>query len=139
MSQSKLADVILGTDAHQRIRLMQTAIASSLIGISVLGVNYAAWAGLAPHGPALWYTGFTFASYAGFFLFIRFGFNRGYADPSMALAQIIVALASGVWAYAITGPGRGAVFATPIVAMMFGMYSLEPRTVRRLGVLGVAL
>jgi diguanylate cyclase (GGDEF)-like protein len=42
-----------------------------------------------------------------------------------------VALLSSVWAYAIVGPGRGAVFPTPIVVLMFGMYSLRPRTVRR--------
>ncbi len=139
MSPATLANFFLGTDAHQRIRLMQTAIASGLIGISVLGVNYAAWAGLVPAGPASWYTGFTVLCYGGFFIFIRLGFNRTYADPSLALAQIVTALACGVWAYAITGPGRGAAFATPIVAMMFGMYSLDPRTVRQLGWLGVAM
>ena len=139
MSHPTLAHLILGSDAHQRIRLMQTAIASGLIGVSVLGVNYAAWAGLVPAGPAGWYTGFTVLSYASFFLFIRLGFNRIYADPSLALAQIVTALVCGVWAYAITGPGRGAAFATPIVAMMFGMYSLDPRTVRQLGWLGVAM
>jgi len=139
MNPATLANFILGTDAHQRIRLMQTAIASGLMGISVLGVNYAAWTGLVPAGPASWYTGFTVLSYAGFFVFIRLGFNRIYADPSLALAQIVTSLVCGVWAYAITGPGRGAAFATPIVAIMFGMYSLEPRTVRQLGWLGVAM
>jgi diguanylate cyclase len=139
MSLSKLANLVLGSDAHQRIRLMQTAIASGLMGISVLGVNYVVWVGLAPPGPAAWYSAFTLVSFAGFFVFIRLGFNRIYLDPSLALAQIVIALMSGVWAYAITGPGRGAVFATPIVAMMFGMYSLEPRTVRQLGWLGVSM
>jgi len=139
MSPPTLANFFLGTDAHQRIRLMQTAIASGLMGISVIGVNYVVWAGLAPAGPATWYTSFTVVAFAGFFVFIRLGFNRIYLDPSLALAQIVVALVSGVWAYAITGPGRGAVFATPIVAIMFGMYSLGPRTVRQLGWLGVAM
>jgi len=139
MSPATLAHLIFGTDAHQRIRLMQTAIGAGLMGVSVLGVNYAAWAGLVPAGPAGWYTAFTVFCYAGFFVFIRLGFNRIYADPSLALAQIVTALVCGVWAYAITGPGRGAAFATPIVAMMFGMYSLDPRTVRQLGWLGVAM
>src|SRR5689334_11490924 len=104
MSPPTLANFFLGTDAHQRIRLMQTAIASGLMGISVIGVNYVVWTGLAPAGPATWYTAFTVVAFAGFFVFIRLGFNRIYLDPSLALAQIVVALVSGVWAYAITGP-----------------------------------
>jgi diguanylate cyclase (GGDEF)-like protein len=107
--------------------------------ISVLGVNYAAWSGLAHHGAAAWYTAYVTLMFAGFFSFIRLGFNKGYRDPSLAQAQIVVALVAGAWAYAITGAGRGAVFATPIVAMMFGMYSLQPATVRRLGWLAVAM
>jgi len=139
MSVPAIATVLLGTERHQRIRLMQTGIASVLMVVSALGVNYVVWVGLAPSEPALWYTTATLGTFAGFLLFIRLGFNLGYRDPSMALAQIVAALLSGVWAYAITGPGRGAVFATPIVAVMFGMYSLQPVTVRRIGWLAIAL
>jgi len=134
-----ITTALLGTDAHQRIRLLQTGIASLLIIVSALGVNYTVWVGLAPAEPAFWYTVATLLTFAGFLLFIRLGLNVGYADPSMALAQIVAALLSGVWAYAITGPGRGAVFATPIVAVMFGMYSLQPSTVRRIGWLAIGL
>jgi diguanylate cyclase (GGDEF)-like protein len=139
MSSLALATSLFGNDRRQRIRLMQTGIASTLMVVSALGVNYTVWVGIAPAGPALWYTVATLATFAGFFVFIRLGFNLAFHDPSMALAQIVAALMSGVWAYAITGPGRGAVFATPVVAVMFGMYSLAPATVRRVGGFAIAL
>jgi diguanylate cyclase (GGDEF)-like protein len=133
MSVPALATASLGSERHQRIRLMQAGIASLLVTVSVLGVLYTAWVGITPLDQAIWYALATVGTFGGFLVFIRLGFNLSYRDPSMALGQIVAALASGVWAYAIVGPGRGAVFATPIVAVMYGMYSLQPATVRRIG------
>ncbi|HJV60278.1 MAG TPA: diguanylate cyclase [Albitalea sp.] len=135
----EIATVVLGSDRHQRIRLLQTGIATLLMCACALGVNYLAWVGAATWPAAAWWTSCTLGAFAGFLLFIRLGFNRGFADPSLTIVQMVTALASGVWAYAITGAGRGAVFPAPIVVLMFGMYALQPATVRRIGWLAVAM
>ena len=132
-------DALLGTDPHQRIRLRQTVIASVLMLASALGVNYLCWVGLTPAPAAVAWTVVTLGTFAGFYVFIRLGFNRDFGDPSLTVAQMVAALVSSVWAYSIAGPGRGAVFPTPIVVLMFGMYSLHPGTVRRVGWFAVAL
>jgi diguanylate cyclase (GGDEF)-like protein len=107
--------------------------------VSAIGVNYLVWVGIVPFWSALWWTIYTIGAFAAVFIFIRLGFNVAYADPSLTVLQMVIALASGVWAYAIAGPGRGAVFPTPIVTLMFGMYALPPVAVRRMGWLAVAL
>jgi diguanylate cyclase (GGDEF)-like protein len=134
-----LVDRLLGHEPHQRIRLTQTAIATLLMCASAAGINYLAWVGLAPVRAAAWWTGLTLGSFVGFLVFIRLGWNKRFADPSLTLVQMGVALVSSVAAYALAGPGRGAVFPTPIVVLMFGMYSLAPRTVRRMGWFAVVL
>ena len=139
MPAHPIVDRLLGTDSHQRIRLMQTSIAALLLCASALGVNYLAWTGITPLRAAAWWTLATLGSFAGFFVVIRLGLNRSFADPSLTLAQMTVALLSGAGAYAIAAEGRGAVFPTPVVVLMFGMYSLSPRTVRRVGWFAIAL
>jgi len=132
-------DRLIGTDPHQRIRLRQCAIGALLMCASALGVNYLAWAGLAPEREVAWWTLVTLGTFAGFLVVIRLGLNRHFAEPSLSVPQMTAALLSSAWAYAIAGAGRGAVFPAPIVALMFGMYALAPGTVRRIGVFAVAL
>jgi diguanylate cyclase (GGDEF)-like protein len=71
--------------------------------------------------------------FLGFFVFIRLGLNRRFADPSLTVPQMLAALVFCATAYALAGAGRGAVLPTPIVVMIFGMYSLDSKLVRRLG------
>jgi diguanylate cyclase len=128
-----IATALLGTDPHQRIRLLQTATASLLMFAAAVAVNYLMWVGITPVGPGVAWTVFTLGSFAGFLLFIRLGFNQGFADPSLSAAQMVLAMVISAWAYAIANAGRGAVFPAPMLTMMFGMYALKPESIRRIG------
>jgi diguanylate cyclase (GGDEF)-like protein len=139
MPASRFVDRVLGTERHQRIRVLQTAIASVLMVASAAGVDYLVWVGITPASEGAWWTLFTLGAFAGFLVVVRLGLNQRFAEPSLTVPQMLVALVSSAWAYAIAGPGRGAVFPTPIVVLMFGMYALAPRTVRRVGWFAVAL
>lgn len=139
MRKAEMLDAVLGTDPRQRIRLRQTSIAMLMMGASAVGVNYMVWRGVTPLAAGVWWTALTLGAFAGFYAAIRSGFNRRFADPSLTIAQMVTALLSSVWAYAIVGPARGAVFPTAIVVLMFGMYSLQPRTVRRVAWFAIAL
>src|SRR5262245_29672381 len=133
MSVPSFADHLLGTDARQRHRVLQTGIATMLMGASAVGMNYLAWIGVVPVAQAVGWSLFTLGCFTVFLVAMRLGLNRRLAEPSLTLPQMIVALLSGAWAYAIAGPARGAVFAAPIVVLMFGMNALSPLTVRRVG------
>ncbi len=138
-ASSRRAAWLLTRDPSQRIRLLQTATATVLMCASALGLEYLVWAGFAPAVPSAWWTAATLLAFVGFFVFIRLGFNLHLSDPSLTVPQMVVALVCCVSAYALAGAGRGAVFPTPIVVMIFGMYSLHPKVVRRVGWFAVLL
>jgi diguanylate cyclase (GGDEF)-like protein len=133
MSLSAIAPALLGTDRLQRIRLMQTGIATVLSLASALALNYLVWVGVVPWLPALWWTVVTLGGFAVFLMLIRSGANRRFAEPSLTVPQMSFALLSAAWAYTIAGPARGTIFPTPVVVLMFGMYALPPHMVRRIG------
>ena len=130
--RKRLGDVWLGADAHQRIRALQSSIASFLMLASAAALNFLAAAGIAPVAPVRWWTTLTLLTFGGFYIVIRSGLNLRFADPSLTLPQMSAAFIVSVAAYAITGAGRGAVIPMLMVILMFGMYSLRPRVVHLL-------
>jgi diguanylate cyclase (GGDEF)-like protein len=135
----RLADTVLTTDPRQRIRLLQCATASALMLASAIVLNYGVWAGFVAARPALWWTGATLAAFAIVFAVVRSGRNLAFADPSLTLPQMLIGFICAVSAYAIAGRGRGGVFPILMVILMFGMYSLPPREVRRAGLMAVVM
>src|SRR5205809_3019628 len=122
----------LGSDAHQRIRVAQTSIAWFLMAVSALALNYLAWVGIASPRPVLLWSACVLLAFGGFYGAIRSGHSLRYADPSLTVPQMCVAFVGSVAAYAIAGAGRGAMIPILMVILMFGMYSLSPRTVHLL-------
>jgi diguanylate cyclase (GGDEF)-like protein len=135
----RLADLALTADPRQRIRLLQCATASGLMLASAAVLNYGVWAGFVPARPALWWTIATLAAFATVFAIVRSGHNLRFTDPSLTLPQMLIGFICAVTAYAIAGRGRGAVFPILMVILMFGMYSLPQREVRRASLMAVAM
>ena len=125
--RQRLADMLLTTDPIQRLRLAQSGLAMVLMALSVAILVYAArLAGT----PALAVAGWATLSLGGmvaFFAAIRFGWSRGFADPSLTVVQMVFAISSGAIAYAMAGPMRGATFVVLLAILMFGMFQLRPR------------
>ncbi|MEY4562964.1 MAG: hypothetical protein RLZZ618_2241 [Pseudomonadota bacterium] len=138
-SPSPLADWLLGTDTHQRIRLVQCGVAVLLVLCSVVNMQYLVWAGIAPAVPVAWWTAVLAGGFVLFFLVIRVGRNLQFEDPSLTVPQMIFAIVCGAGGYAIAGQGRGGAFPILMVVFMFGMYSLRPEQVWRVGLLAVLL
>ncbi len=81
-------------------------------------------------------TAFNLSSTFGFYLLARSGLSaRLSSDPFLTLPQILFAMCSITWSYAITGPARGAVIAIMVVTLLFGMFGLPPRMAPRLALL----
>jgi hypothetical protein len=74
----------------------------------------------------------------GFFGLIRSGWSRRFRDPTLTVAQMVFALASGAVAYALLGAGRGAVFPAVMGVLMLGMFVASPRQMRWVSVYAVA-
>ncbi len=123
----RLLDLLLSTDPVQRVRLAQAGLALAMLGAGVLAMHYFVWAGVAPLAPVLWWSGLTLAGMVGFFLLIRTGVSRRFAEPSLTVPQMLFALSSGAVAYALLGEARGAVFPMVMVVLMFGMFIVSPR------------
>jgi diguanylate cyclase (GGDEF)-like protein len=136
---TRLLDLLLGTDPSQRTRLAQAGLALLLLAAGVAAMNYFAAVGVAPWAPVLWWSAVTLAGMVGFFVLIRSGFSRRWAEPSLTVPQMVFALASGAVAYALLGAGRGAVFPMVMVVLMFGMFIASPRQMRWVSVYAVLL
>ncbi len=139
MTPDALALRLLGADRHQRLRFGLSAAALALLCVLAAAMGYLAWTGLASPRAATWWAVCTLGSSIVFLVVIRLGANLRLQDPSMVWAQTGAALVSGAWAYAIAGGGRGVVFPLPVVVLMIGMYSLDPRRVWRIAAFAMAL
>lgn len=136
---SRLSDVLLSTDPVQRLRLAQAGLAMLLLAAGVLAMQYFVWIGVAPFAPVAWWSAFTLAGMALFFVLIRSGHSRRWHEPSLTVPQMVFALSSGAVAYALMGTGRGAVFPMVMVVLMFGMFIASPLQMRWVSLYAVAL
>jgi diguanylate cyclase len=127
MDLRRLGDALLTTDPVQRVRLAQAGLAMLMMAAGILAMCYAVLAGHAPAAPVLWWALGSAAGAATAFMLIRSGWSRRLAEPSLAVPQMLFALASGAVAYAIVGPARGGVFPIVMVVLMFGMFAASPR------------
>jgi len=139
MPPPSFVDRLLGTEPHQRVRLLQTSLALVLTGVGAVAMMVLVALGVAPAGPAMWWAGLTVGSFAGFALAIRLGWNRRFTETRFMVAQMAVALASAACAYVLAGAGRGAVLPAPVAVLMFGLLALSPHTLRRLAIFAIAL
>jgi diguanylate cyclase (GGDEF)-like protein len=124
---------LLGTDPAQRAR----ASASLLVLMMYVGYatvqQYMVSVGLVD-GPSSWrLTACYLCGQLGFHLLIRSGLNlRLKRGRSLWGPQVMWAIGSALWGYAITGPARGAVLTVLVVIILFGVFAARPERVARL-------
>ena len=83
---------------------------------------------------------FNLSGAVGFYLLMRTGWSVKVSnEPSLTMPQMVFAMVSITWSYAITGPARGAVIAIMILVIMFGMFILQPRQARALAMLAIVM
>jgi diguanylate cyclase (GGDEF)-like protein len=123
----RLADLWLGTDPAQRLRLRQTSLAMALMALCTPVLHYCVHVAQGERGLALWlWTLLSVGGMALLYACIRSGWSCRLQDPSMTALQIAFAIASAAFGYALAGPMRGAVFPVLTLVLMFGMFQLRP-------------
>lgn len=136
---TRTTDWLLGDEPRQRLRLAQSGLATLLMAIGAVAMHWFAYIGVAPAGPVWLWTLFSLGGLVLVFVLIRTGWTRQFADPSLTVVQMVYTIACGAWAYALVGPGRGAVFPILMVIMMFGMFELRPSALRGVSLYAVTL
>ncbi len=134
-----LIDLLITRDRAQRIRLSQTLLALLVMVISVAVMQFYVSSGLV-HGlyGRLWAL-VTALGCLSFYVAIRLGWTRRLNDPALTAVQTVFAVTSSAVAYALGGPARGGVFPALMLIMMFGLFSLNPRTMRVIVVYAVVV
>lgn len=135
----RILDVLLSTDKPQRIRSAQAALAGVLMLACVAELNFLALAGIVDSRFIDLWSGFCIVGALGFYALIRSGYSRRYKDPSLAVAQMIYAIACNAVAFVIAGQGRGVTLPIVAVVLMFGMFGLSMRQILSVAIYALVL
>ena len=127
---TRLANFLLGSDNLQRQTLTLLGLAALVTATVVILLGYAAAIGVADVHHVTMLSSLFFALIAGIYALVRSGFNRRFADPTLAMPQAILAQSLIACAYAMTGPVHGATMILLALVMVFGMFSLRAAAVR---------
>ncbi len=119
-----LADGVLGTARHRRIRVAQWLISASVYA----GSATVLWFGVRDG----WVAAGVFAAWVAFialgqtlvYVAIRSGWSERYPDPALTAAQIMLGVVSVEWAYMMSGPMRTATLLPLLLIFAFGAFSL---------------
>jgi diguanylate cyclase len=125
----RLGDALFTTDATQRLRLQQAALAVLLMVVSVGILIYAAHVAGTPAWPVSVWAIVSVGGLVAMLVAIRSGWALTRADPSLTVPQMVFAISSGAAAYAMAGAMRGVAFPVLMVILVFGLFQLKPRTV----------
>ncbi|HEX5682871.1 MAG TPA: GGDEF domain-containing protein [Ideonella sp.] len=132
--EQRLSGWIFTNDPRQRIRLGQTALANAIMAGCVMLLHAGADVNSPEHR---WVWPWTIAALGGMlavFAAIRSGINQQWRDPSLAMFQMLYAVAIAAGGYVLAGPVRSAALPILAVILMFGMFGLSVRQVVAVGV-----
>ena len=124
---SLFIDALLTREAAQRLRLSQTLLAGAVMLVAVVVVQFYVWSGVVAWWAGLVWSLANVLVMGGFYLAMRAGWTRTWADPSLTVPQMLFAVTSSAAAYALGGPARGGVFPALMLVMVFGVFVLPPR------------
>ncbi|HEX5355789.1 MAG TPA: diguanylate cyclase [Aquabacterium sp.] len=125
-----LLNLIFTQDPKQRIRIQRFMVAAVNFLICTVVLAYAASTGAVRAEPALSLGTYMMTTVLTFYVLLRSGINLQFEDPALTMPQIVVALTSVVWAYAILEGSRGAALILLALVLVFGMFNLSARHTR---------
>ncbi len=136
---ARLADIIFSDDRKQRRCLLVLMITAFVHTVCIVMLAYGTHHGLFPPEPARILTAMIVLSTGGFFVVIRLGLNKRFAEPTLGFPQALAAQFLAAGAYAITGPIHPAALMLFSLVMIFGMFDLKVIHARILAVYTIAL
>lgn len=125
--RARLADALVGRELPQRLRASHSLFALVTYVLFALGQQVEVRLGLVDADQACLLTAVLLGGATLFYGLVRSGRNQRLRDPSLTLAQIFFALTINTWAYAITGPARGALLSVAALILLFAAFKLTSR------------
>ena len=134
-----LAALILGADPRQRAAL-QRCLLASFVCVIWLGVEFDAYhrgrmSAQAMHNLLL----FNGAGLLGFWVALRSGWTLRFRDYALSQPQMVFAVLSMAGAYAMVPYTRAAALQVMCLVLVFGMFRLSPREIRRMGLVSALI
>ena len=138
--RERMAGWLLGPAGPLRVRSSMAMIALVVYSVFALLQHGEVLLGLIDLTESNRLTLFNLCGGLGFYALVRSELSlRLSSEPSLTMPQMVFAIISTTWSYAITGPARGAVISIMILVIMFGMFILQPRQARLLAMLAFLL
>jgi len=140
MMLSRLSLHILGPPGRKRLPVLMTGLTTTLYGLCCVMLQVEVRLGFIDAWACAWLTVYAFVGSLVFYILVRSGLSeRLSSDPSLMMAQIAHGALGIAWAYAITGPTRGALMAVLILVMTYGMFGLPARQSRWLALFSASV
>ncbi len=137
---SRLRTLILGVDPKQEMRASQALFALAVYLVFAVVQHVEVLAGLIDETASWMLTAWNLCGGVGFYALVRSGLNlRRRRDRALTMPQMQWAMVGVAWAYAITGPARGAVMLIMLLVLLVGMLALTKAQARRLTALGFCM
>ncbi|MBK1689937.1 GGDEF domain-containing protein [Rubrivivax gelatinosus] len=126
-----LGDLLLGRDPQRRLQTLLTLVGWATCIVMSLAHHAAATLGLADEAHTMRLAVFSLIGATLFYLLMRSGVGpRLASDAVLSMLQGAWAVAAISWAYAVSGPARGAAVLLLVLMPLFGMFTLTPRQTR---------
>ncbi|MBZ8141711.1 GGDEF domain-containing protein [Rubrivivax gelatinosus] len=127
------ADLLLGPDPQRRLQVTLTLIGWLTCIVMSAAHHAAAVLGLADESHTSRLALFSLVGATLFYLLMRTGLAPRLASETvLSVAQAAWAMVSISWAYAVSGPARGAAIVLLVLMPLFGLFTLTPRQTRLL-------
>ena len=131
--------LLLGREPQLRLRLFRILIAMAVYGLSLLAQWHAVRLGWADPVAARWLGAFVLVGICAFYAIVRSGVTLQWHDPALTLPQMVCGIVAIALAYQVNPLVRGVLPMLAGLVLMFGIFTLDPRTCRWLGLFAVAV
>jgi diguanylate cyclase (GGDEF)-like protein len=130
---------LFGHERRQRIVIQRSLTAALVYAVCLAVLWWSVHEGLADAGAARWLSLVVVGAPLTAYAVLRSGATRAWADPSVAVPQMVAAIGCLAAAYAIIPAIRGSVLMVAALVVTFGAYTMTPRATRLLALFAVAL
>lgn len=124
---ARLLNVVLGTDPQQRVRVSRALMAAFVYVMAGLLCEFGLRQWHLPSMGVRLCQASSLLVASATYLALRTGWSQRFADPSLAVAQIMVAQVAAAMVYAVMSPVRGAMLSLQAMIALFAISSLGLR------------
>jgi diguanylate cyclase (GGDEF)-like protein len=129
-----------GVDDPAHMRVAQSLLALLVYAVFAAVHEIEVGLGLVDATLARALSAFMLCGGVAFYALVRGGVNqRRFYHATIVQAQCLFGVLCATLAYAINGPTRGAALLISLVILVFGMFALQPREARRVGVVSLLM